>query len=111
MVKIKELWLKLNDEQLAIKEACKKHFRPPVGFPPMVSEMLQIANTPPILRLKEPYLARAGQTNVEIKILTQGEPVMMLTKLLINKTSLVEFMGIKPTHIDGRQDFYKLQRS
>ena len=105
MIKIKEWWCKLHVEQLAIKEVWKKHFRPPVGFPPIISEMLQLANTSPIEILQEPYLARAGKTNVEIKILTQGETIM-LAKLLIKKTWLVEFMRIKPKHTGGRQEFY-----
>ena len=105
MIKFKEWWCKLHVEQLAIKEAWKKHFRPPVEFPPIIFEMLQLANTPPIVRLQEPYLARAGKTNVEIKILTQGETIM-LAKLLIKNTWLVEFMRIKHKYTGGRQEFY-----
>ena len=87
MVKIKEWSSKLHVEQLPSKKPdkkIKKKFRPPVGFPTIISEMLQLANTPPILALEELYLAIAGQTNVEIKIVKQGE-TMMLAKLLIKK--------------------------
>ena len=67
-----------------VRSLKKKKIRPQVGFPTIISEMLQLANTPPILTLKELYLAIAGQTNVEIKIVKQGE-TMMLAKLLIKK--------------------------
>ena len=57
MIKMKEWWCKLHVhvEQLPIKEAWKQNFRPPGGCPPIISKMLQLANTPPIVRLQEPY--------------------------------------------------------
>ena len=66
---------KTRQSDAKISLMTKKNFRPLVGFPPTISKMLQLANTPPILRLKDLYLERAGQTNVETKILpvTEGE--------------------------------------
>ena len=66
MVKIKKWSSKLQShvDQLPDKNPEKKKTSGPSGIP---AHDLQdaTANTPPILRLKEPYLARDGQTNVE----------------------------------------------
>ena len=85
MVKIKEWSSKLHVEQLPSKkpEGKKKKNQAPSWIP---NHNLgdATANTPPILTLNEPHLTRAGQTNVERKIVTQGE-TMMSAKLLIRK--------------------------
>ena len=66
---------------------------------------------PPILNLKEPYLLRAGQTNVEMKLIMKAEIKTSAKLLVLKNNTLFYFMGVKPKHIGSRKEFHKLSRS